>query len=159
MNKNFNRKSIFMLLLLFATSSLKIDANETTNTVSVAEYQSVQANNLKVSGVVKDTKGEELIGVSIVVKGTNQGTITAVDGSFTIDVPKGATLEFTYIGYATKSIKVETERSLNIVLSEDTELLDEVVVTALGIKRSEKALSYNVQKVKDGLANFTCTNS
>ncbi len=149
MNKNFNRKSIFMLLLLFATSSLKIDAKETTNTVSIAEYQSVQANNLKVSGVVKDTKGEELIGVSIVVKGTNQGTITAVDGSFTIDVPKGATLEFTYIGYATKSIKVETERSLNIVLSEDTELLDEVVVTALGIKRSEKALSYNVQKVKD----------
>ena len=147
MNKNFNRKSIFMLLLLFATSSLKIDANETTNTVSVAEYQSVQANNLKVSGVVKDSKGEELIGVSIVVKGTSQGTITAVDGSFTIDVPKGTTLEFTYIGYATKSIKVDTEKSLNIVLSEDTELLDEVVVTALGIKRSEKALSYNVQQV------------
>lgn len=88
-----------------------------------------------------------MIGVSILVKGSTNGTVTDVDGNFNIEAVKGATLEISYIGYTTQSIPVTGNVSLNIVMKEDSEQLEEVVVTALGIKRSEKALSYNVQKV------------
>ncbi len=149
MNKNFNRKSMLILLLLLATSLQMNATSDSTNKYAAANIYNTQTKDLNIKGKVKDSKGEELIGVSITVKNTGKGTVTGVDGSFTIQVPQGTILEFSYIGYATKTIKVESEKILNIILDEDTELLDEVVVTALGIKRSEKALSYNVQKVND----------
>ena len=108
----------------------------------------VQDNVISVSGIVKDTKGEPLIGVSVLVKGTTNGTVTDLDGKFSLKVSTGDVLEFSYIGYAAQSVTVANANPLNIVLEEDTEVLDEVVVTALGIKRSEKALTYNVQQVK-----------
>lgn len=74
--------------------------------------------------------------------------MTDLDGKFTLKVSAGDILEFSYIGYASQSVTVTNANSLNITLSEDTQALDEVVVTALGIKRAEKALSYNVQQVK-----------
>ena len=94
-----------------------------------------------------DAKGEPLIGVSILEKGTNNGTITDIDGNFTLSVTEGATIEVSYIGYKTLSLTAKPDFG-QITMSEDTEVLDEVVVTALGIKRSQKALSYNVQEVK-----------
>lgn len=106
----------------------------------------VQDNVISVSGTVKDTKGEPLIGVSVLVKGTTNGTVTDLDGKFTLKVSAGDILEFSYIGYASQSVTVTNANSLNITLSEDT-VFDLVVVTALGIKREEKALSYNVQQV------------
>lgn len=107
----------------------------------------VQDNEISVSGIVKDAKGEPLIGVSVLVKGTTVGTITDFDGNFSLKTSVGAELEFSYVGYTSYSVKVTNAGPLSIVLKEDTEVLEEVVVTALGIKRSEKALSYNVQKV------------
>lgn len=101
---------------------------------------------ITVKGSVKDASGEALIGVSILVKGTTNGTVTDIDGNFTLQAPRGAALEISYIGYATQTVTV-TGAPLRIVMKEDSEQLEEVVVTALGIKRSEKALSYNVQKV------------
>ena len=106
-----------------------------------------KAVNVTVKGKVVDANGEPLIGVSILVKGTSNGTVTDIDGNFSIEAVKGATLEISYIGYTTQSIVVSGNAPLNIVMKEDSEQLEEVVVTALGIKRSEKALSYNVQKV------------
>ena len=100
------------------------------------------------SGTVIDTKGEPLIGVSILVKGTSNGTITDMDGNFKIQASKGDVLEISYIGYASQAITLANAQPLKITMGEDTKVLDEVVVTALGIKRSEKALSYNVQQVK-----------
>ena len=100
----------------------------------------------KVTGKVKDANGEPLIGVSILVKGTTNGTVTDIDGNFSLQADKGAVLEVSYIGYATQTVTV-TGAPLNLVMKEDSEQLEEVVVTALGIKRAEKALSYNVQKV------------
>ncbi|MDE6988657.1 MAG: SusC/RagA family TonB-linked outer membrane protein, partial [Bacteroides acidifaciens] len=97
---------------------------------------------------MKDNKGEPLIGVSVLVKGTTNGTVTNLDGKFSLKVSAGDVLEFSYIGYAAQSVTIANANPLNIVLEEDTEVLDEVVVTALGIKRSEKALTYNVQQVK-----------
>ncbi|WP_294597421.1 SusC/RagA family TonB-linked outer membrane protein [uncultured Phocaeicola sp.] len=99
------------------------------------------------TGQVVDAKGEPLIGVSILEVGTTNGTITDIDGNFTLSVNEGATLEISYIGYKTQTLPVRAKLG-QIVMKEDTEVLDEVVVTALGIKRSQKALSYNVQEVK-----------
>ena len=95
-----------------------------------------------------NTKGEPLIGVSILVKGTSNGTITDMDGNFKIQAAKGDVLEVSYIGYASQAITLTSAQPLKVTLGEDTQVLDEVVVTALGIKRATKALSYNVQEVK-----------
>ena len=81
-------------------------------------------------------------------KGTGNGTITDIDGNFTMSAGEGATLEISYVGY--QNLTVSAKETLGVlVMKEDTEQLDEVVVTALGIKRSQKALSYNVQEVKN----------
>lgn len=101
-----------------------------------------------VTGTIKDKNGEPLIGVSVAVKGTTTGTMTDVDGNFSIRVPEGKSLEVTYIGFVTQTLNVNNQSSFNIVLQESDVNLDEVVVTALGIKRAQKALSYNVQEIK-----------
>lgn len=101
------------------------------------------------NGHVTDAAGEPMIGVSVAVKGTSNGVITDLDGNFKLQVQKGDVLEISYIGYGTQHLTVNNAQPLKIVLAEDAKALDEVVVTALGIKRSEKALSYNVQKVSN----------
>ena len=82
----------------------------------------------------------------ILEKGTTNGTITDMDGVFTLTVSSSAQVEISYVGYKTLLLSAKSIKG-KIVMREDTEMLEEVVVTALGIKRSEKALSYNVQKV------------
>lgn len=103
---------------------------------------------IEANGTVTDTRGEPLIGVSILVKGTSNGTITDMDGHFRIQAGKGDVLEVSYVGYASRTITLADAQPLTITLEENTQVLDEVVVTALGIKREQKALSYNVQQVK-----------
>ena len=99
------------------------------------------------TGTVVDAMGP-VIGASVVVKGTTNGTITDFDGNFSLSgVKKGAILEISFIGYATKEVVWEG-KALNVTLEEDTQQLEEVVVTALGIKREKKALGYAVQDVK-----------
>lgn len=102
----------------------------------------------KITGVVKDANGEPLIGVNVSVRGSSVGTITNIDGEFSLQAAKGDVVEFSYIGYTSSYQKIADAASLTVVMGEDAQALDEVVVTALGIKRSEKALSYNIQKVK-----------
>ena len=81
-------------------------------------------------------------------KGTTNGTITNFDGEYAIDVSStNAVLQYSYIGYQKVEMQVATKRVIDVVLKEDAQALEEVVVTALGIKRSEKALSYNVQQI------------
>lgn len=107
------------------------------------------AANIKVTGRVIDNSGEPLIGVSILVKGTSTGTLTNLDGEFSIDVAEGDVLKFSYVGYQPQEVTVTSSSlSINITMIEDAKKLDEVVVTALGIKREQKSLSYNVQQVK-----------
>ena len=100
-----------------------------------------------VKGLVSDELGP-VAGATVIVKGTQNGVITNVNGEFTLSgVKVGDVIEVSYIGYATLSVKYNGEQRLSLQLKEDSQQLGEVVVTALGIKRSEKALSYNVQKV------------
>ena len=102
----------------------------------------------KVSGIVIDENNEPLIGVNIKVEGSSEGAITDIDGNFNIMAPQGSTLSFTYVGYTPQTVKITDKNIYEIRLVSDTKQLSEVVVTALGIKREQKALSYNVQQVK-----------
>ena len=102
----------------------------------------------KVTGKVVDDKNEPLIGVNILVEGSSAGAITDLNGRYSIEAPVGSTLRFTYVGYTAQSIKVGAQNVYNVRMLSDSEQLSEVVVTALGIKREQKALSYNVQQVK-----------
>ena len=102
----------------------------------------------KVSGIIKDENGEPVVGATIRQKGGQGGTITDIDGHFTLMVDEGSELEISYIGYDTKTVRIGKNNSYNIsLLSGSAKELNEVVVTALGIKREQKALSYNVQQV------------
>lgn len=115
-------------------------------------YSSLQAQQMDIKGVVSDQSGEPLPGVSISVKGTTSGTITDVNGQFTIQAKKGNTLVFSYIGYQKLEQKV-LENSLKITLKENAVEVDEVVVTALGIRKEKKALAYSVTEVKSDELN------
>ena len=110
--------------------------------------QAVQQNgNHKVTGRVVDSAGEPLIGATIMVEGTKEGAVTDIDGNFTINTTSKAKLVISYVGYTTQIILVGDKTTIDVTLKEVANTMNEVVVTALGIKRAEKALSYNVQSV------------
>ena len=104
----------------------------------------------KISGQVVDAKGVPIIGASVIVRGTTVGVSTDAGGRFTLEVPAPAasqTLEVSYLGYETATVAVGSRTNFTVTLRESTSEIESVVVTALGIKREEKALSYNVQQV------------
>lgn len=101
----------------------------------------------KVSGVVYDPSGEVLIGATVRTEDKSQGCITDIDGHFELNVPIGTKLEISYVGYDTKVVPVDGS-VLNIHLEENSTVIDEVVVTALGISREDKGLGYSISKVK-----------
>ena len=110
--------------------------------------QAVQQNgNHKVTGRIVDSAGEPLIGATIMVEGTKEGAVTDIDGNFTINTTSKAKLVISYVGYTTQTILVGDKTTIDVTLKEVANTMNEVVVTALGIKRAEKALSYNVQSV------------
>lgn len=111
------------------------------------------AQSYALRGTVTDKAGEPLTGVSILIKGTSTGTQTDIDGNFTLNVKNGNVLRASYIGYRPYETKINGQKEIAIVLEEDSQVLDEVVVTALGIKREQKALSYNVQTVNSDALN------
>ena len=117
-----------------------------------------QANEKTVGGQVLDENGEPVIGATVTVKGTKTAVVTDIDGKFSFKVPAGSTLVVTYLGYADKEVAA-TGTGMTINMAQDEKTLDEVVVTALGIKRSEKALSYNVQQLgNEDLTTVKSTN-
>ncbi|WP_195661923.1 SusC/RagA family TonB-linked outer membrane protein [Bacteroides congonensis] len=101
-----------------------------------------------VKGKIVDENGEPLIGVNVAVDGTTTGTITDFDGNFSMSAFANSTLKVSYIGYATQLVAVSDKEFYSITMRPDNEVLDEVVVTALGIKRETKSLTYNVQEMK-----------
>lgn len=110
----------------------------------------------QVSGTVLDSFGDPLIGVNVVVKGTTNGSITDFDGNYTLNVSEAdAVLVFSYIGYKPEEVALNNQQVVNITLSDDTQLISEVVVTALSIKREKKMLGYAVQDLKSDELNMT----
>lgn len=108
-----------------------------------------------VTGIITDINGEPLIGASVVVEGTSNGTITDFDGNFSIMAPEGSNLVFSYVGYRDYIASVKGDKAMNISLEEDSQVLSDVVVTALGIKREKKMLGYSVQDLKSDEINTT----
>src|SRR5688572_10977002 len=105
-------------------------------------------NALAVSGTVSDPGGAPMPGVSILEKGTSNGTTTDTNGKYAINVTDGATLVFSFIGFTTQEIAVGTRNVIDVTLAEDATQLNEVVVTALGVPRETKTLVYATQSVK-----------
>ena len=107
----------------------------------------LNAQDITVSGTVKDNTGEPVIGAGVVVTGTTRGTSTDIDGKYTITCAPAAVLEFSFIGMETQNVAVGGRRTIDVVLQPDSEFLTESVVTALGITREKKTLGYAIQDV------------
>lgn len=115
---------------------------EAAEEVAVA---SIQQQALTVSGIVKGSDGEPLMGVNVVEKGTTNGTITDLDGKYTLNVQPNAVLQFSYIGYAPSDMAVNGQRTIDITLKEDSRNLDEVVVVGYGtVRKADLAGSVSV---------------
>jgi len=127
--------------------------------LSVDQHVMVPQNT--VSGIITDEEGVPLPAVNIVEKGTSNGVSADFDGNYSINVPESATLIFSYIGFSSKEIVVSGQNTINVSLVEDTSELDEVVVTALGIRKDAKALGYSVSKIDNSriMASGTPTNA
>ena len=139
--KQIHRKIACMAAVGTVMLTAGIQSSLAAGVAGVTEVQ--QAT--KISGVVTDGT-EPIIGASVRVKGTNKGTITDLDGRFSLDVAAGTELIVTYVGY--KEVTVKAAANMKVVLQEENTALSEVVVTALGIKRERKALGYGVSEVK-----------
>ena len=164
--KTHENRALFSRALLKATTCLFLTAGAgvssvwaTPETTESMRTEMVQQQTVTVSGVVKDRKGEPIIGANIMEKGTANGTITDFDGKYTLNV-KGSqsVLVISYIGYKTQEFEVKNNRKIDATLQEDTEVMDEVVVIGYGTQRkgdvtsavaSVKAEDFTVGKIGD----------
>ena len=148
-NSYFNNARILMLSVLLAGGVKPLFASQITN---VHENAALLTNNQQkqtVKGTVKDANGEPIIGASVKVKGSTGGTVTDIDGNFTLDVPAGAELEISSIGYLKQVVKAKA--NVAIVLKDDSQTLDELVVVGYGVQKKENltgaVASMNAEKL------------
>lgn len=147
---------VLLCAALFSSSLTAYATEKSADSMADSSASGVVQGKIAVSGTVKDKNGEPLIGVSVVEKGTTNGMITDLDGNFGLSVSSPeAVLEFSYVGYNPVSVKVGDRTFFAIEMGESTQNLDEVVVTALGIKREKKMLGYAVQDIKADKLNTT----
>ena len=138
-------KSVSMILL---AGALGFNGNAFANPNTGNPAIDISQQDTKVTGTVEDEFGP-VAGASVVIKGTTTGTMTDMDGHFTLEgVKKGDIIQISFIGFATQDIPYTGQATLNVKLVEDAQKLDEVVVTALGMKRDKKALGYAMQELK-----------
>lgn len=140
-----NRKALTALLLctgFIAAQPLAVMAED-----SVTSVHAVQQQKQTVTGIIKDATGEAIIGASVLEKGTSNGTITDLDGKFTLSVTPNATLVISYIGYQTQELPVVAGKVMDIQMKEDAEMLDEVVVVGYGTTK-RKNFTGSVSTVK-----------
>ena len=122
------KRSIFLILCLWCTIQL-------------------MAQDLTVNGVVLDETGQSVIGATVLEEGTENGTITNLDGEFTLTVAKGKALVISYIGFETQRVRAVNEKQLKIILHEDSKLLDEVVVVGYGVKQKRSTMTTAISKM------------
>lgn len=138
-------KSVSMILL---AGALGFTGNAVANPNIGNPAIDISQQDTKITGTVEDEFGP-VAGASVVIKGTTNGTMTDMDGHFTLEgVKKGDIIQISFIGFATQDIPYTGQTALNVKLEEDAQKLDEVVVTALGMKRDKKALGYAMQELK-----------
>lgn len=149
-------KSVSMLLFLMGTTTGAAYAVPVSGITDVEITQQSET----CTGVVKDGTGETVIGASVIVKGTTNGTITDIDGNFTLtNVKNGDVIQISFVGYKTQEIKY-VGQSLNIILKDDTEVLDEVVITGYGGSQKRAALTTAISKLDNSvLKNAAYSNA
>ena len=113
-----------------------------------AVYGRTDAPKTEVKGRVTDEAGTPLVGVTVVERGTPNGTATLSDGRFSIQIAAGGALDFSYIGYASRTVEPGSRTELEVVLKEDVKTIEEVIVTALGLERNYADLTYAADKIK-----------
>ena len=133
---------------VFAGTDVRYDIRDNQIILSEKRPQKQAGRDDMIAGRVTDQNGVPLVGVSILVKGSARGTTTDVSGRFVLRIEPGDVLVASYLGYESVEVAADSRTGVDIRMQESSKALDAVVVTALGIKRSEKALSYNVQGVK-----------
>lgn len=111
----------------------------------VLSVGSAWAQNITVTGKVVDKSNEPIVGAYVVIEGTTTGTSTDIDGAFSLSVPAKGTLKFTCMGYKDVTVAVNGQANVNVTMEDDTMMLEETVVTALGIKKEKKSLGYAVE--------------
>jgi len=140
------RISTLLLLLAFSANFASAKVIKSANANLNLEQAEQQKKTVK--GTVTDENGEAIPGVSVLVKGTTVGTITNFDGQYSLEVPVGSqTLVFSFVGMTTKEEPLNTRSEINVSLKSESIGVDEVVVTALGIQRDKKTLTYSSQQV------------
>ncbi len=158
--KNEKGKNLFVglaLAAMLATPTCGYADNSSSRNQNISQPAAVQQQT-SVSGIVRDNTGEPLIGVSVVTKNnTRTGAVTDMNGHYTISVPRGTTLVFSYVGYKSQEIKV-TGSSLNVTLQEDRSNLDEVVVVGYGTMK-KRDLTGSITSVKSDDITATMTSN
>lgn len=118
----------------------------------------VFSQSVTVRGTIVESNNQPLIGVNVVEKGTTNGTVTDLDGNFVLNVPQNAILVVTYVGFASQEVAVAGQSSLRIILSEDTEMLEEVVVVGYGVQRREAVTGSVVSVTGDAIRDIPAAN-
>ncbi len=136
-------KLIVLLLLFFSFLNVPLLQARTHNQFD----KNIQQQAISISGVVKDSQGETLVGVSVKVKGTVSGTMTDMDGKFQLDVPSDAILEFSYVGFTTLEVPVNGQKVFDIVLRESALSLGEVIVTGVASGTPKQKLGFSIEKI------------
>lgn len=133
--------------LILIAGAMALSTSVYADSASEKREMTITQQTGKVSGVVEDDFGP-VAGASVVIKGTTNGSITDVDGNFSLEgVKDGDIIQISFIGYVTQEITYKGQSTLTVKFVEDTQKLDEVVVTALGIKKDAKKLGYAVSNV------------
>ncbi|MEZ5044503.1 MAG: SusC/RagA family TonB-linked outer membrane protein [Saprospiraceae bacterium] len=145
--KNERLKTVLNELLNSLAIEYKVFNDKTIVLTKATETNPGKMTLPPIRGKIIDVDGQPLIGATISVKGTSRGTVTDVDGNFTIDAEVGEVLVISYVGYEEKEIALEGTTAIEITLLESAAALDEIVVTALGIERDKRTLGYATSKV------------
>ena len=144
--KNSNVKEVMEQLLEGSGCSITFSNGH----IIINKQARTVSSTKNISGVVKDETGEPVIGANVVVKGTTNGTVTDMNGRYSLEVPEGGVLQISYIGYNTQEVKVGSGDVVNVSLREDSEALDEVVVIGYGtVKKSDLTGAVGSVQMKD----------
>lgn len=156
LNRSVHSECVSWIVKLFILVVLVVPFQ--TSAATSFNSSTTQQDLKTVTGSVVDNQQLPLIGVNIIIKGTNTGTVTDFDGKFSLEVPADATLQFSFIGYLSQEIKVATQNNFNITLLEDVQGLDEVVVVGYGVQKKSD-LTGAVSSVKsEEIAKVAATN-
>lgn len=151
--QNASLEAVLNQVLKGKNISFKVEDNivylSEKNQIPQESQKQQSGKERKITGQIVDETGEPLIGVNVLIKGSTNGVITDIDGNYTLNTNNGnPVLQFSYIGYKPQEVNAKSQNIINLTLHSDTQMIDEVVVTAMGIERAAKSLTYATQTVK-----------